>query len=230
MMRLKASPDRSSRPAFSRSRSAASRPVATTAVPRPLSKKCRGSRPETACQVNGRRASRPREVKIMVEEKNGKGSAAEGGEATVTTPVSDLKGKEKLAHYNATLMEDIRSAMKQVIESVDSSNGQVRKEMSEFRVEVNGRFEIVEKAIKSTNNKIDSANKSLTEKIDSVDKKLTEKIDSVRTELKGEIAPVRTELKTDMKNMETRLSEKIDSIHTRIDDHDVRIGALESAR
>lgn len=63
-------------------------------------------------------------------------------EATIMTPVAELLRSETNVHYNAVLIEEIRSSQKFIIEYVDGA-------LSAFRAEVNARFDALDKRLDS---------------------------------------------------------------------------------
>ncbi len=69
--------------------------------------------------------------------------------AMIRTPVKDLKKSDSIEHYNAVLLEDIKSKMEQVIEVTETTKESIHKEMNEFREEVNQRFDMVESVVRA---------------------------------------------------------------------------------
>jgi len=109
------------------------------------------------------------------------------------------------------------------METVEYAVTEHSKMMKDLKVEVQGvRTELKED--------IQGVHAELTDKIDGVRTELKTEIQSVRTELKTEIQSVRTDLKDEMHHMEDRLSKKIDRNVTRLEDHEVRMSALETHR
>jgi len=109
------------------------------------------------------------------------------------------------------------------METVEYAVTEHSKMMKDLKVEVQGvRTELKED--------IQGVHAELTDKIDGVRTELKTEIQSVRTELKTEIQSVRTDLKDEMHHMEDRLSKKIDRNATRLEDHEVRMSALETHR
>ncbi len=132
---------------------------------------------------------------------------------TIKTPVKNLKKSETIAHYNAILIENIESNMKAVIESVEATESRLSNEMSEFRKEVNNRFEIVEGVLRIHSRDINELKTDVSG--------LKTDVSGLKTDVSG--------LKTEMHEMEQRLTEKIDKIVEKVDDHETRIIKLESA-
>jgi len=63
-------------------------------------------------------------------------------------PVAELSRDDTIAHYNAVMIEELRSSQKAVIEHVDIKIDALDRKLENFRSEVNNRFDIVEAAIK----------------------------------------------------------------------------------
>lgn len=175
-----------------------------------------------------------------------KSSAKSRKKVAVRTSVKDLGKNDTLKHYNAVLLEDLHTKMDQVLESVIIFRNELKTEINDFRQEVNGRFAILEGAVKCNAAAI-RRNSELIQKnadnIKSMDKRLSGQIANVRTDMKsmderlsGQIVDVRTDMKSmearltnDMKSMEVRLTEKIEKNSAKFDDHERRITRLESA-
>jgi len=107
------------------------------------------------------------------------------------------KKKEVLAegspsHYNAILIEDLKSKMDQVIDGMRMNEERVSREMNEFRSDVKQEFGLVKAAIGKNSDGI-------------------KRLDS---ELK--------DFKTEVKAMEVRLSDKIDSFGNRLEEHEAK--------
>lgn len=92
----------------------------------------------------------------MKQKKNTK-----GGKATIRTPVKNLKGKETIEHYNAVLLEDIRSKVEQVAEGVDTTRNELRCEIREFKEDVNDRLTLVDAAIRKHSDAINENTKRI---------------------------------------------------------------------
>lgn len=125
----------------------------------------------------------------------------------VNTPVEDLGPNGRVAHYNAILLESVNSKMDQVIEGVDSFRVSVDQKIGGLRDEMNGRFDIVEAAIRMNSQDI---------------RGLKTDVSTLKTDVRG--------IKSEMHEMETRLSAKIDRITDRVDNHEERISTLEAGR
>lgn len=68
--------------------------------------------------------------------------------ATVRTPVEQLQPNETIEHYNAVMIEDIRSIVNTAVEGLNSRMDSLENKIDTLRSEMNARFEIVEAAIK----------------------------------------------------------------------------------
>lgn len=147
-----------------------------------------------------------------------KGRQKRPGRARITTPLEALDEKDTIMHYNAVLIEDLRSGLKQVIEAVESLRVEFRTEMNDFRREVNERFSTLELAVRRNSQEIAELRQEVA--------KLWQAVAEIRqdiAELRQEMAGLRQEMHT----MEGRLSERIDRHGPRLDDHERRIIALE---
>lgn len=72
------------------------------------------------------------------------------------------KSTDTVEHYNAIMIEDLHSKIELVIEGLEVLRSEFRREISSFRNEVNGRFDVVEAAIRSHSHEI----RNLHSKID----------------------------------------------------------------
>ncbi len=117
----------------------------------------------------------------------------------IARPLDKLDKEERVEHYNAILIEGLRSDMKQVIESVDARMGGFERTLMEFRKETKEEFDGVKVILRQHSTEINE----------------------LRTEMQA--------MGTEMHAMEGRLSAKIDGHTTRLDDHEGRITSLESA-
>ena len=64
------------------------------------------------------------------------------------TPVAELSRNDTIEHYNAVMIEDIRSSVKLLSEGMTSLRSELKGEISSLRTEMNGRFDVVEAAIR----------------------------------------------------------------------------------
>ena len=117
----------------------------------------------------------------------------------------------KFEYYFENIKEFIKSTVK-------GSETVLKDEISELRNGM-GKFE----------RRMETVEYAVTEHSKMI-KDIKVEVQGVRTELKGEIQGLRTDLKDEMHQMENRLSNKIDKNSVRLDDHEVRISALESTR
>lgn len=68
--------------------------------------------------------------------------------AQVSTPVEQLTPEDSIAHYNAVMIEEIRSTVRTELEGLHTKVDSLENKMGAFRCEVNARFDTVEAAIK----------------------------------------------------------------------------------
>lgn len=126
---------------------------------------------------------------------------------TVKTPIKDLGKHETIEHYNAVLLEKISSDVKQVIEGAEATRDTLRKEMREFRKEVNERFSMV----------------------DFVLGKHSEDINGLKgdvQELKGDVQILKDdvqELRGEMQETRKCLSDKIDKVGEGVEANEARL-------
>lgn len=69
--------------------------------------------------------------------------------ATVRMPVNELNAQDTIEHYNAVLVEEIRSQVQLVMEIVTNFKSELENKINDLRNEMARRFEIVEGAIMS---------------------------------------------------------------------------------
>ncbi|MFH1873723.1 MAG: hypothetical protein ABH859_00855 [Pseudomonadota bacterium] len=105
-------------------------------------------------------------------------------------------------HYNAVLLEDIRSNMQMLAEGMQTMKAELKADIQGVDQRLTQEIRLTQHALEKTN----------------------DKIDNVRTELKSDIENIRS----DMQAMEERLSVKLDRNNDRLEDHETRITALES--
>jgi len=134
--------------------------------------------------------------------------------ATIKTPVKDLNVKETLDHRKIILLEDIQAKMEMVIEVTETTKESIHKEMSEFRSEVNQRFDMIENVVRAHSGQLQDIEKQLT----GHGRQLTDHGKQL-AELKSDVK----EIKTTVKHLDEKFTEKVD-------DHETRITALETAR
>lgn len=130
------------------------------------------------------------------------------------TPGEPVANNE-IAHYNAVLIEGLHSKMDLVVEGMLSTKKELKRDISEFRCEVNQRFELVELAIKHHSSEI---------------KELKTDVKELKTDVKELKTDVK-ELKTSVKNLEAKVDKldtkvdkiggRLDKVEKRVDNHDV---------
>ena len=151
--------------------------------------------------------------------------------AMIRTPVKDLKKSDSIEHYNAVLLEDIKSKMEQVIEVTETTKESIHKEMNEFREEVNQRFDMVESVVRAHSGQLQNIEITLAghgRQLTDHGKQLTDHGKQL-TEINKHVTEHDTrfdKLETDVKEIKVtvkRLDEKMS------DDHEERIAALEKS-
>lgn len=134
--------------------------------------------------------------------------------ATIKTPVKDLKGGETIEHYNAVLLEDIRSKM-------DSAKVTLKDEMKNLEERLTQEIELLKTVVHEHSGGIRMESLHL-EMIRNNTKENNLQIVATNQKI-GEIS-------SNMQKMEENLANKIDKIGSSIDGHETRITALEAAR
>lgn len=127
-------------------------------------------------------------------------------------------------HYNAILLEDIKSKMETVIEGMQATEGRLAAQMNDMKTELKGDIEML-KAVVTTHsgeiNDLKAGMSGLTAEVSGLKtevQKLDAKIDQVEIRLSDKIEATRTELKSEMQHANGRW-----------DDHETRITTLERA-
>ena len=84
----------------------------------------------------------------MKKRKTDKPKSKRKSKATIMTPVAELSPNDTIEHYNAVMIEDIRSTVKLLSEGMTTLRSELKGEISSLRTEMNGRFDVVEAAIR----------------------------------------------------------------------------------
>lgn len=143
---------------------------------------------------------------------------------TVRTPIKDLKEKETIEHYNAVLLEDIKSKMEFVIEGMESTKQSLKNDMNNLQENMTQEMELMKGVMHKYTEDLDIRSLWINNLKNNVKEtnlqivQTNEKIDKFRAELTTTIGTSGTEL-----------SAKIDKIGEKIDDNDTRITTLETA-
>ncbi len=128
-----------------------------------------------------------------------------------TTKKSPTKPSETVEHYNAILLEDIKSKMELVIEGMQTVETRLTCRMDGMETRLMGEIDMLKLAVTVHSGEI---------------KELRSEVKDIRSEVKDIRSEVK-DIKFEMQAVETRLSDKIDKWDTRWDDHEDRITALE---
>ncbi len=121
--------------------------------------------------------------------------------AQVDTPLDKLDEKETIMHYNAVLIEALRSEMKLVLERVDALDTKFESKIDTFKNELASKIDFVKDALEC---------------------KFERHFSTLESAIRG--------LKGDMLDMEQRLSSKINRIIDRCENHECRLTTLEASQ
>ena len=136
---------------------------------------------------------------------------------TIKTPIEKLNKNETIEHYNAVLLEDIKSKMELVIEGMEITKESIHKEVSEFRCETNQRFDMIEGIVREHSGQLQNIEATLADhgrQLADHGRQLTDHGRQL----------------TDHGGRLDRIETKVDKIGERLDNHETRITTLETAR
>ena len=136
---------------------------------------------------------------------------------TIKTPIEKLNKNEAIEHYNAVLLEDIKSKMELVIEGMEITKESIHKEVSEFRCETNQRFDMIEGIVREHSGQLQNIEATLADhgrQLADHGRQLTDHGRQL----------------TDHGGRLDRIETKVDKIGERLDNHETRITTLETAR
>lgn len=134
--------------------------------------------------------------------------------ATVTTPVNELTREETIEHYNAVMIEEIRSTIRTELEGIHSRMDSFERKMDSL-----------EKRMDSFENRMDS----LENRMDSFRIEVNNRFDMLEAAIKCNADGIR-ELRVDvnhLKNETTGIKDLLIHVIDRVDDHEVRLGRVE---
>jgi len=151
--------------------------------------------------------------------------------ATIKTPVKELRKGETIEHYNAVLLEDIKSKMELVIEGMEGTRVSLKEDMSNLDRKLTGEIELLKGVAHRHSSGIDMlvvAQNSTSNNIKELALQTVENSQKIET-LQGHVVENSKnikELKEQVGQMEKNLSDKIDAIDTHIDDHEAKPAAI----
>ncbi|MFH0799741.1 MAG: hypothetical protein V2A66_06125 [Pseudomonadota bacterium] len=99
--------------------------------------------------------------------------ASQKRSSSVKTPVARLGKEDTIAHYNAVLIEDLKSGMKQVIEGVEHTRVVLTEKIDSSEQRLSRRLEAVEFAVTKHSGEI----KDLRTEMHEMEGRLSAKID-----------------------------------------------------
>jgi vacuolar-type H+-ATPase subunit I/STV1 len=102
-----------------------------------------------------------------------------GKKARTDTPVEELSKKDTIEHYNAIMIEEIRSVVRAELEGMHSRMDSFEGRLESFRNEVNSRFDLVETAIKCNSQAIRELRNDMDRRFSEMSDKMDHVIDRV---------------------------------------------------
>lgn len=132
--------------------------------------------------------------------------------STIRTAFPELGMEDTISHYNAVLIEDLTSSMKQVVEGMEHTRISLESKIDDFREEVNRRFETLEAAVTGHSGMLAEQGKTLAGH--------SGKLDKLQNTVDGHTERLENIEKT-VQRIETTFGE-------RLDDHGRRITVLET--
>ena len=150
---------------------------------------------------------------------------------TIKTPIEKLNKNETIEHYNAVLLEDIKSKMELVIEGMEITKESIHKEVSEFRCETNQRFDMIEGIVREHSGQLQNIEATLADHGRQLADHGRQLADHGRqlTDHGRQLTDHGRQL-TDHGGRLDRIETKVDKIGERLDNHETRITTLETAR
>ncbi len=149
-------------------------------------------------------------------------------EATIKTPVKDLTAGETLDHRKIILLEDIQAKMELVLEKADSTEASLTAKIDETKNELGWRLAAVEKVVSEHSGQLQNIEKQLVDH----GKQLVE-INRHLTDHDKRFDAHDKRFDAHDKRFDAH-DKRFDTIETKIgeclDDHETRIGVLETAR
>jgi hypothetical protein len=142
--------------------------------------------------------------------------------ATVKTPVEKLKKSKTIEHYNAVLLEDIKSKMEFVIEGMKSTKDSIKKDVGGLEIKLTQEIELLKSVVHKHSSDIEWEAKTHEMLRNNIKECTLQIVDNNKR-----IETMQGRLLNEINQTETRLSTKIDKIGNRIGDHEGRIVILE---
>lgn len=130
--------------------------------------------------------------------------------------------------YNAILLEEVRSQMGVVIETVETTGQRLDEKIDKVHVELKQEIQLTQMAIREHSQEIKGLQQE-TKTLQQDVRRLDQKIDGVEQRLDKKIDGVEQSLNKKIDGVEQRLGEKIDRIGDKVEQHDEDIGRLKSA-
>lgn len=116
-------------------------------------------------------------------------------------------------HYNAILLEEVRSQMELVLEKVTGSEDRLMTAIRELRIEHDQRFDVIEAVLRQ--------HSQILQQHDRQFEKIGQRLDRVETQI--------VEMRQELSSTRQELSAKIDTTGVRLDHHEQDISLLKQA-
>ena len=145
--------------------------------------------------------------------------------ATVKTQVKDLKGKETIEHYNAVLLEDMKSQMDWVIEGMDSVKHEINDKMAHLDTKITQEVELLKTVIHSHSDELNMLRNVFSGLNNDVKESNLQAAANGRR--MDEVCSVVKSIRTDILQTENHLSNKIDKIGEKVEVHGSRLNLIE---
>ncbi len=125
-----------------------------------------------------------------MKSKNRPGSDREKGKGRIDTPTEELDEKDTIMHYNAVLLEELKSKMDFVIEFMTASVSQLNRKIDALDYKVDMMAIEFDKKLLASEERL---TRQFDAKLDAMEERLTARIDRIAIRLddhEGRIATV----------------------------------------
>ncbi|MFA4873916.1 MAG: hypothetical protein WC956_06385 [bacterium] len=125
-----------------------------------------------------------------MKSKKGSGSDREKDQGRIDTPVGELSEKDTIMHYNAVLLEELKSKMDFVIEFMQASVSELNRKIDALNYKVDMMAIEFDKKLQALEERL---TRRFDVKLDALEERLTARIDKIAVRLddhEGRIATV----------------------------------------